>query len=160
MLKALITLLLALLTMLLNPTRITEPPLTPVNTGSTVDPRLEKLENFFNKFKCTQPNYAKNYISAADKFGNDYRLLPAISIIESECGKHQRLNNWWGWNSARTGFGSVAEGIEFVSYQLADGRYYKGLATDKKLGRYNSENPNYVKTVLNLMGQIDAKQNH
>lgn len=120
------------------------------------DQRLEKLETFFEKFNCPKPNYAQAYLTAADQNNLDWRLLPAISIQESTCGRHQIKNNWWGWNSARTGFESVEAGINEVSRQLSVGRYYADLATNAKLGRYNP-NPEYPGKILMLMQQIDEQ---
>ncbi|MCL5435936.1 MAG: hypothetical protein M1275_02550 [Patescibacteria group bacterium] len=128
-----------------------EPPVAGVKL---LDPRLEKLNKFFDEYHCKQPNYAEHYLAASDKNGIDWRLLPAISIIESQCGKHQRFSNWWGWNSAATGFGSVDEGIDFVAGQLGSGRYYGGRTTLGKLRSYNPH-PDYPQKVLTLMDDVD-----
>lgn len=120
-----------------------------------VDPRLEKLEQFFDHYQCPKPNYAHEYLSSADKYNLPFDLLPAISILESNCGRHQRFNNWWGWNSARTGFPSVAEGLNHVAQQLSNGRYYGGKTLDEKLLTYNSANPNYLNIIKSLMAQIE-----
>ena len=114
---------------------------------------MTALTNFFSKYKCPDPTYANEYIAAADRYGIDYRLLPAISIQESTCGKHEALNNWWGWDSARTGFSSVPGGIDFVARQLADSPYYKGKTLIQILSTYN-KHPAYAPSVLQLIGEI------
>jgi hypothetical protein len=119
------------------------------------DPRIANLERFFNKHNCPKPTYADDYISSADKYNLPYALLPAISIAESQCGRRQRLSNWWGWNSAKTGFTSVGEGIAFVSSKLANGRYYAGKTLEQKILTYNSANPNHLKIIKSLMAQIE-----
>src|SRR5882724_5036889 len=83
------------------------------------DDRPIKLETFFKSYQCPQPHYVEEYVRAADMYDIDYRLLPALSIRESTCGQHNRLNNHWGWDSARKGFASVPRGIEFVARKLA-----------------------------------------
>ncbi len=116
-----------------------------------------ELGLFFRKFNCPDFNYGliDTYIHAADQNGIDYRILPAISVQESSCGRHYplRTNNLWGWDSARTGFASIPEGIGFVSAQLAGGRYYAGKTIDQKLRAYNP-NPVYAGKVERLMKEI------
>jgi len=119
-----------------------------------VDEREIKLDKFFDRYKCPQPNYAQEYIQEADRYNIPYTLLPAISIQESTCGRHYRFDNYWGWNSARTGFSTVAQGIDFVSSQLALGRYYKDKTIKAKLQTYNP-NPSYAPKVIQLMTQIE-----
>jgi hypothetical protein len=129
----------------------------PTNPQELKDPRLEKLEKFFDHYKCPKQNYSNEYLSSADKYNLPYTLLPAISILESSCGKRSRLNNWWGWNSARTGFTSVSDGIRHVSERLSNGRYYKGKTLDQKINTYNppSANPKYLKIIKGLIAQIE-----
>jgi hypothetical protein len=119
------------------------------------DLRAEKLESFFNTYGCPAPYHIDDYLKAADLNGIDYRLLPAVSVRESTCGLHARLNNRWGWDSARTGFESVARGIHFIAHELAFGRYYRGKSTEEKLHAYNP-NPHYVSEVKRLMSQIET----
>lgn len=118
------------------------------------DHRWSNLHQFFSKYKCPEPHYEDAYIQAANTYNLDYRLLPAISIIESTCGKHQRYSNWWGFWSATKGFDSVPEGIDFVSSQLASGRYYKDKTINQKLRAYNP-NPEYAGKVERLMKEIE-----
>jgi hypothetical protein len=119
------------------------------------DHRWSNLGLFFAKHNCPPINnyLIDDYITSADKYNIPYTLLPAISIQESSCGRHQRLNNWFGWNSARTGFQSVAGGIDFVSQQLANARYYKNKTISQKLTSYNP-NPEYGPKILRLMKEI------
>ena len=119
------------------------------------DSRAVKLADFFKEHHCPQPYLISEYLRAADKYRIDYRLLPAVSVRESTCGMHARWNNRWGWDSARTGFESLARGIEFIARQLAQGRPYRGKSLDQKLHTYNP-NPYYAKEVLQLMRDIDS----
>lgn len=117
------------------------------------DIRSAKLEAFFAAYRCPGPLHIGDYLRAADTYGIDYRLLPALSVRESTCGWHARKNNRWGWDSARTGFASVAAGIEFIARQLARGRYYRGKTLEQKLRTYNP-NPVYAAEVKKLMKEI------
>ena len=118
------------------------------------DPRGERLEAFFKAYDCPAPLHVEEYLRAADSHALDYRLLPAISLVESTCGAFEKLNNRWGWDSAQTGFSSVPEGIEFISAQLAENPHYKGKTLQEKLFTYNPY-PQYVRQVQRLMQQIE-----
>jgi hypothetical protein len=124
------------------------------NLGPLPDSRPAKLEAFFKSYQCPRPYYIEDYLRAADTYGVDYRLLPALSVRESTCGQYDRRNNRWGWDSARTGFRSVPVGIEFVTGQLAQGDYYEGKSLEEKIYTYNPL-PRYVAEVKHLMREID-----
>ncbi|KKS29760.1 MAG: hypothetical protein UW13_C0009G0001, partial [candidate division WWE3 bacterium GW2011_GWA1_43_94] len=47
--------------------------------------REEVLTAFFEDLKSPLKPNAKKFIEVADKYGLDYRLLPAISCMESTC---------------------------------------------------------------------------
>src|SRR5262249_42778346 len=91
----------------------------------------------------------------ADTYALDYRLLPAISVVESTCGVHQNQNNRWGWDSARKGFSSFRAGLEYIARQLAQGRYYRNKTLDEKVHMYNPS-PQYAWLVKKLMRKIDV----
>ena len=119
------------------------------------DPRILKVDAFFDSYGCPAPNYAAEYVRAADLYHVDYRLLPTISLLESTCGSYQRHNNHWGWNSTKTGFPSVVHGIDFITQQLAEGDAYKNRDLDGKLFAYNPR-PAYVRVTRRLMQKIEA----
>lgn len=119
------------------------------------DQRHVKLEMFFQSLGCPAPYHVKEYVGAADTYAIDYRLLPAISVLESTCGIYQRQNNRWGWASARKGFASFRAGLEYIAHQLADGRYYKNKSLAEKVRMYNP-NPQYARQLEKLMRKIDA----
>jgi hypothetical protein len=79
------------------------------------DERRLKLQAFFQTYKCPAPYHVDDYLREADKNAIDYRLLPAISVRESTCGRHSRLNNHWGWDSTHSGFTSVRAGIRYLA---------------------------------------------
>jgi len=118
------------------------------------DPRGARLEAFFKTYGCPAPLHVNDYLRAADSHALDYRILPAISLVESTCGAFEKMNNRWGWDSAQTGFPSVPAGIEFITEQLADGPPYKGKTVKEKLFTYNPY-PQYVRQVEKLMQQIE-----
>ncbi len=120
-----------------------------------VDIRASRLEAFFHTYHCPAPFLVSDYLTAADVYSIDYRLLPAVSVRESTCGRHARLNNRWGWDSARTGFVSLAHGIHYVARQLALGQSYRGKSLEEKLRAYNP-NPQYPEEIRKLMREIES----
>ncbi len=125
--------------------------------GSVRDPRISMLEKFFDAYACPAPHYSADYIRAADTHNLDYRLLPAISLVESTCGVYERSNNRWGWNSGKKAFASIPSGIYFITSQLAHGIYYRNKKTPAKLLMYNPV-PQYSVQVQRLMRQIDPDE--
>jgi hypothetical protein len=125
-----------------------------ISPGDVMPPstRETKLESFFESYHCSRPFYTADYLRAADTYRLDYRLLPAISIIESKCGEYRRWNNRWGWSSA--GFSTVRAGIDFVASRLAESYFYKDKTTEGKLLLYNPS-PRYTQVVKHLMGEIE-----
>jgi len=119
------------------------------------DERTSKLELFFRAHHCPAPFLIPDYVAAADANSIDYRLLPAVSVRESTCGRHARLNNRWGWNSAKSGFESLAHGIHYIARELVSGRYYRGKTIEGKLRMYNP-NPNYPGEIRKLMLEIES----
>lgn len=117
------------------------------------DERGLKLQTFFQTYRCPAPYHVDDYLREADKNAIDYRLLPAISVRESTCGRHARLNNHWGWDSARSGFSSVKAGIRYLARKLALGESYKDKTVEGKLETYNPE-LKYAAEVRRLMDEI------
>lgn len=113
----------------------------PQTVAPSADPRIAALTAFFTKYKCPELSFdlIPDYLNAADKNNLNYRILPAISVQESSCGRHYPVltNNLWGWDSARTSFPSLREGLNFVAERLANGYYYKGKTLDQILHAYN-----------------------
>jgi len=118
------------------------------------DPRVMRLEAFFKAYDCPGPLHVQEYLRAADSHALDYRMLPAISLVESTCGAFERMNNRWGWDSVQSGFPSVPAGIDYISGQLAEAPQYKGKTVKEKLFTYNPY-PEYVRQVERLMRQIE-----
>lgn len=129
------------------------PVLAPVLRTRT-DPRSARLARFFQAYNCPQPLHVEEYLSAADHYGLDYRLLPAISIRETTCGLTQWQNNRWGYHPGRQTFPSVAVGIDYVARQLAENPFYMGKTLTDKLFTYNPL-PAYPREVQQIMRQID-----
>ncbi len=119
------------------------------------DHRIARLERFFQTYHCPTPYHTSDYLRAADGYGLDYRLLPALSIRETLCGRAERQqHNAWGFHPGHQTFPSTEIGIDFVAQRLAQHRLYKGKTLDAKLFTYNPRSA-YPNEVKRIMGQIE-----
>lgn len=126
---------------------------------------LSQLENFFARYKCSDPDYdiAGNYLEYAHHYGIDWRLLPAISVKESTCGKHELYNNWWGFGSY-TGlkhFKNIYYGMDYIMSKFYD-QPYVGKSETQLLQAYGPHpggkpSTTYYKEVLKLIKEIGSQ---
>jgi len=121
--------------------------------GLKADPRLLLLDRFFETVNAPAQAYAHLFLSQADQYKLDWRLLPSISFVESAGGKAARNNNIFGWDSGRAEFPSPSDGIRTVAYHLTHSRFYRGKDLDGLLQAYNP-NPEYSRTVKSVMARI------
>ncbi len=122
------------------------------------DPRLVRLERFFEEKQCPVKHLAGEFVSAADRNHLDWRLLPSLAFVESGGGKEFHNNNIFGWKNGDQRFHSVQEGIHTVADRLANSQYYRNKPLDKVLYTYNPV-PGYgdrVKYVMNDLGPARA----
>lgn len=121
--------------------------------GVRQDPRLPLLQRFFESAGAPAHAYAHVFLSVADIYSLDWRLLPSISFIETTGGKAARNNNMFGWDCGRARFTSVSHGIRKVAYYLAHSARYKNKGLDDLLWAYNP-NPEYSQKVKSVMARI------
>lgn len=121
------------------------------------DKRVIKVKNYLSKRNAPLAKYAKELVSYADKYKIDYRLVAAISVIESNGGKDTfRPYNAWGWG--KSGFKNWIEGIAIVSKGLA--KYYsRGLNTPKLISTYYCppSATDWARKVQYVMNQIASQ---
>lgn len=122
------------------------------------DSRLARLKSFFRKRNCPIEGLAADFIAAADHHALDWRLLPAISIVESSGGKRYRNNNIFGWDSCNRSFPTVRDGILHVASRLANSKLYKNKGLDALLRTYNpyAFYPQRVRSIMRALGPADA----
>lgn len=125
--------------------------LSPLYFGE--DPRMEQLRKFFLKYDSPVHYLAGEFLEAADENGIDWRLLPSIAIVESGGGRHYSKNNIFGWDSGRTGFPSISEGIHTVASRLANSKLYRDKDLWGILRTYNTSTE-YAPKILTLMGAV------
>lgn len=98
------------------------------NLRASSDYREIKLRNFLQKYNSPLTRFARDFIRAADKYGLDYRLLPAITGVESTFGREipQNSYNAYGWNGGNWYFDSWPDSIYYVSWALRENYVNRG----------------------------------
>ena len=123
------------------------------------DERATRLNNYFAKWDMPLEGYGEKFVTEADKYGLDWKLMPAIGVQESSGGKYLKNNNPFGWGSAEIKFNNFNEAIEELAKNLGGqdpdtSRYYKDADLDNILWHYNgSVNKTYpgkIKYIMNL----------
>ena len=96
--------------------------------------RVDILRNFLSKYNSPLVDSAEAFVQAADFYNLDYRLLPAISCMESTCGKYliPDSHNPFGWGvygNQYIAFESYDHAIHEVGEGLYEGYFSKGADT-------------------------------
>ena len=123
-----------------------------------LDNRVEKLTLFLEKYDSPLVPYAETFIFMADKYQIDWKLLPAITGVESTFGKQIPFNSYnaYGWNNGNYRFQSWEDSIEIVSKALKEKYYNRGLDNPYKIGRvYAPPSPFWGNRVNNFMKMIE-----
>jgi len=121
--------------------------------------KAQKIELFFriNRNNAPLADYAEKFVEVANKYGLDYRLLPAIAVMESGGGKSLfRSYNAWGYG--KYSFNSFEEGIEIVGKGLKEGYIDKGRVTPAQIAPiYCPPNAtNWARSVQKFMNEIES----
>jgi hypothetical protein len=134
---------------------------SPAPTGDQVfdkqDPRLVRLEKYFEEKQCPVKTLARDFVYAADRHKLDWRLLPSIAFVESSGGKTFRNNNIFGWNNGDHRFRNVKESIHTVAERLANSHHYRNKPIEKILTTYNPV-PGYRDRVMEVMDDLGPAQ--
>jgi|GEM_PF-1716964 len=129
-----------------------------INTDPNFEKKVENIQNYMNRRNSPLKDEARYIVIMANKFEIDYRLVPAISIIESSGGlRLYRRYNAWGWGGSN---GFTFENWEHSIYVVSkglSGYYSMGLNTPERMApRYNPHTPNEwgakVRMVMNQIG--------
>jgi len=125
-----------------------------------VDLRVVKLKKYFTKLNSPLADKAEVFVAEADKNKLDYRLLPAISGVESTFAKNyiEGTFNAYGWGGGEIRFESWEAGIKKISQSLTQ-KPYNGVDPDQLAPTYCP--PNSVKWAFNVqffMDQIEKTE--
>lgn len=122
------------------------------------DYREYRLRKFLTKHNSPLTPYSKNFISLADYYGMDWRIVPAISGVESTFGKHipQDSYNAYGWAGGDFRFKSWPDSINIVNKTLRENYVNKGATSIAKIARiYAPPSTTWGKNVKYFIGKID-----
>jgi hypothetical protein len=123
------------------------------------DNRAQILRQFLNKYDSKLADSAEDFVAAADSNDLDWRMLPAISGIESTFGKQMISGtyNAYGWGGGTIRFESWSDGIWTISGALKEKYVAKGADNIYKIGRiYCPPNPLWASKVQSFMDKIEA----
>lgn len=100
------------------------------------DVRVLKLRCFLQRRSSPLSDYAEQFVSYADYYNLDWRLVAAISGVESNFGKKIPAHSYnaWGWNGGDYIFSSWTDGISHVSSVLKKKYHDRGLITVNQIG--------------------------
>lgn len=144
-------------------TKVAFAPITVVKkVEAKIDDRPTRLASFLAEYDSPLVPYAKKFISVADTYGLDWRLLPAIAGTESTFGLHYIIGTYnpFGWGSGRIRFSSFGQAIETVGRTLYE-KYYKFGTRDltiEQVGDIYAESPHWHISVRNWIKRINAQQ--
>lgn len=127
------------------------------------DERVDKLRAYLMAHDSPLTDEASHFIAEADRLGLDWKLVAAISGVESTFGKHTPPGsyNGWGWGiptGAQSGiaFSNWKEGITAVSEGLKNRYINRGAISIEQIGRIYAASPRWAGNVRFFLNQIEA----
>jgi hypothetical protein len=125
------------------------------------DSRVRILREYLEKQNSPLAPYAGTFVENADKYNLDWKLVVAISGVESTFGQEVPNDSYnaWGWgiygdNIIR--FSSWNEGIQTISEGLRTKYMDKWGAKDVYgIGRLYAASPTWTQRVESIMDSID-----
>jgi len=126
------------------------------------DRRVDRLAAYLASQHSPLAKDAAHFVAEADRFNLDWRLVAAISGVESTFGKHipRGSFNAWGWGvftGAQDGvhFKDWKEGITRVSEGLRTNYVDRGTQTIEQIGRIYAASPAWPWKVRFFLTQIE-----
>lgn len=147
-------------------TRVEQPEQVMEVQAKALDQRAVVLKDYLAKHKSPLEGHAQDFIDAADFYGVDWKLVPAISGVESTFGKHtpgsfesQSVSyNGWGWGVYGTQalyFKSWRHGIFTVTAGLKHDYISRGLTDPYSMNKRYASSPTWGSKVDFFMKDID-----
>ena len=101
------------------------------------DYRVVELRLFLEKLGSPLSVYAEDFVKYADMYQIDYRLVPAITGVESTFGKRipKASYNAYGWANGAYKFTSWSDSINHVTMKLRHEYINKGANTIPKIAK-------------------------
>ena len=128
--------------------------------------KAEIIDNYYKARNMPLYGYGRKMVEEAEKNDLDWRLIPAISVIETTGGRHlcknpKAGNNPFGWGSCKIGFKSFDEAIEKIALNLGGNNpktahHYDGKTILEIINKYNPPSivPDYSKKIFKVMNTL------
>ncbi len=109
------------------------------------DFRVLVLRSYLLEHNSPLADHAQDFIDNADKYNLDWRLVPAITGVESTFGKRIPANSYnaYGWANGVYHFDSWEDSIHIVSKTLREKYIDNGADTMPKIARRYAASPNW-----------------
>lgn len=145
---------------------VSESPTITTEEDKILEERAKEIDTLLESYNSPLKGYGKKFVLEAEKNDIDWRLLVAISGVESTFGRHackKATNSFLGYGSCKIDFKSVDDAIEKVSASLGGNNentahHYEGKNTTQILRKYNSVIPTYTSKVIRIMKMIDDEE--
>lgn len=136
--------------------------------------KAAKIDTYFESKGLPLAGHGMGMVLAAEKYGLDWRMIPAIAMKETTGGKFacpvtakrtgdiRYTYNVFGWGSCGIKFESYEQGFEIIAKNLTGNnpktaRYYHGKDTVSILESYNPRHvvADYPEQIIAIMSKID-----
>ncbi|GMR19265.1 MAG: hypothetical protein BMS9Abin34_397 [Patescibacteria group bacterium] len=139
---------------------IAHAPLAQKRVEAKIDDRIVKLNSFLSKYNSPMASRAGKFIAVSDRYGLDWRLLPAIAGTESTFGRRIPYGSYnpFGWANGKYRFTSWDQAIETVGKTLYEKYYLKGKRplTVEQMGEIYAVSPRWPRSVRFWMERIEG----
>lgn len=134
-----------------------------INVDLGVDYRkVATLYNFLDKYNSPLKSQARTFVEQAERYNLDYRLLVAISGVESTFGRELPYNSYnaWGWGIYGDNviyFDSYPEAISTISKSLREKYIEKWEAQNVyQIGHFYAASPTWAQRVVYFMEKMEG----
>lgn len=132
--------------------------ITPELQAKEVDPRTKILSAYFAKYNSPLQYHAQDFIDAADTYGVNWKLVPAIAGVESTFGKNSYGYNAWGWGiygDQQLNFSSWRKGIFTVTKGLKEDYINRGYTDPFAMNHRYAASKTWGSRVNYFMNDLD-----
>ncbi len=129
------------------------------SSNAGIDARAEALRNVFKKHNSPLDVESEHFIRYADAYGVDWKLLPAISGLESSFGVHllSGSHNAYGWGGGTIYFKTWEDGIATIDQALRENYINRGATDVWSIGPIYAESPTWAVRVDRFMNEINEE---
>lgn len=131
---------------------------TPLFSLEKPDKRVRQLRLFLAFYKSPLEQYAADFVSLADKYGLDWKLVPSITGAESTFGKFIPYGSYnaYGWANGEYRFQNWSESIEIVTKTLKERYINRGADTVEKIAPiYAPPSKTWARNVRYFMDKLE-----